>query len=133
MTTYIITNNTDGSYKTPSLYIPNNSFKIKVISLFVNRSYYTSNTTNPTICVHSKQISKHTKVKTNSGQDEPIFCFSGNGTTTQHIVHYPDIMIYFANSSNINKFDDFEFRSIDGTLLNLTTNSVRFQIVITVY
>lgn len=132
MTSYLITNNSDGSYKTPSLYIPNYTHTIKIVNMFIDKSYYLSNSSNPIICVHSKQLAKYLKVNSNSNQSSVLFCIYGNGITTENIIYDSPINLYFNYSSNVNKFDDFELKSIDGVALNLTTNSVRFQITIIV-
>lgn len=133
MSTYILCNNTDGTYRNPSLYIPNNSHKIVIESIFVDKSFYTANAINPNIVIHSKQLSKLIKIDTNLGSSTAIFSFSGNGITTEHIICRPKLNLWFNNVTNVSKFDDFEFKSIDGAALNLTTNSVRFCILINVY
>lgn len=133
MTTYIISNNTNGTYRTPSLYINNNAFKIKIVSIFIDKAYYLSNAVNPTVCAHSKQLSKYLSVNNNSGHSTLIFSVSGNGLVNHNIILDTPIDLYFNKPSNVSKFDDFELKSIDGVALNLTTDSVRFQIVVTVY
>ena len=126
--TFFITNNTDGTYIKPNMSSNLMAKRIIIKSLYINSGFFTSNTSG-LIGFKSKILSKKIIHGTNNNVDILFFIVPNNGTN--HI-YYPDLNLKL-EVSQPNKFwnfDDFQLVNINGTPYDLTTDSVRFSMLI---
>ena len=130
MQSFTITNLSDGNYLKCNLASNKKVSKLIIKSFFIQKSLYTSNPNVTIIRLHSKYLSKYLNVDGNTSQSDLIYSFGLKGLTTENERFNDEIVIHFTRPILLKSFADFTLKDIQGSDLDLTTNSVRFNLFI---